>query len=593
MSPCSWCRRTSLGLALTAGLAGATSPAAALDAYPKTALAEDATATWCGSCPDSYEGLEAVHATHHYGEFISARYYATSGELGTPETEAAIRYYGVFAFPTVIFDGRAKVVGDIIASGASYLPIVQAASFQPAPIRVEIDAFDPANGDIQATVTMYSETEVLASDHLRFLLLEDGLDARHARVTRDIINDSISLSGAGSTAVVNASFDIDPAWNQANLHAVVFVQRAADKEVLQADSTYDEPDYAVRAMVPFDRVAIGPSSGTQPSPPFTLINGGLADTFTVDLIVDHAPDGWTAGFRDEEGVTHTGPWSLALGPEESTELSVDVTPSSPGSMRFHLSFSSPNLVTPLVIPFTHVTDDADVLIVDDDGSEDYEGYFIAALDSLGWTYGVWDLAAGKLPDEVLQAYPLLIWQTGECYPTLDPDDRGLLERHLDAGGSLLLTGQAIGCDLNDWLSINTDPEFYETYLHATYAGQSIVVDLEGVAGDPITDGLSLHITGGDGADNQELQDRIAPHGADTNAIFHYQGDGVAAIRAADSASGARIVYLSFGFEAIDNAPDRADLLGRALEWLDGHGLLYRRPVGRRLPGGPTATGKVP
>jgi len=278
----------------------------------------------------------------------------------------------------------------------------------------------------------------------------------------------------------------------------------------------------------------------------------------------------------------------------AAELSVDVTPGSPGSMTFHLEVSSPNLAAPLVIPFTYVTDDAGVLIVDDDGSEDYEGYFTAALDSLGWSYGVWDRAAGKLPDEVLQAYPLLIWQVGECYPTLDAEDRSFLAQHLDAGGSLLLTGQDIGWDLNDWLSINTDPEFFETYLHATYSRHATnIVNLDGIAGDPITGGLSLHIAGGDGADNQELQDEIARRGADATAILGYRGDGVAAIRAADSASGARVVYLSFGFEAIDNAQDRADLLGRALEWLSTDGLLYRRPAGRRLPGGPTATGKVP
>ena len=587
---------TSLALTLAAGLATEAAPATALDAFPKTTLAEDATATWCGYCPDAYAGLEVVHFAYDYGTFVSARYYDPSGQYGSSETAAAIAYYQVFALPTVILNGRAKVVGDIIASGASYLPVVEAASFQPAPIRIEIDFFDPASGDIRATVTMYSEAEVLANDHIRLLLLEDDLDARHTHVTRDIINDTISLSGAGNTAVFTATFDVDPGWNPANLHAVVFVQRAADKEVLQADSTYDEPHYAVRAMVPFGRVTIGPSSGTHTSPRLTLMNVGFADTFTVDLIVDQAPSGWSASYRDDQGATHTGQWSFVLGPEESAELSVDVTPGSPGSMTVHLEVSSPNLAAPLVIPFTYVTDDAGVLIVDDDGSEDYEGYFTAALESLGWSYAVWDRAAGTLPDEVLQAYPLLIWQVGECYPTLDADDRRFLSGHLDAGGSLLLTGQDIGWDLNDWLSVNTDAEFFETYLHATYLRHGTgIVDLDGVAGDPITDGLSLHIAGGDGADNQELQDEIARRDADATPMFDYRGDGVAAIRAADSASGARIVYLSFGFEAIDNAQDRAELLGRALEWLDGHGLLYRRPAGRRLPGGPSpaAAGTAP
>ena len=34
----------------------------ALDAYPKTSIAEDATATWCTFCPNAYAGLEIVRS---------------------------------------------------------------------------------------------------------------------------------------------------------------------------------------------------------------------------------------------------------------------------------------------------------------------------------------------------------------------------------------------------------------------------------------------------------------------------------------------------------------------------------------------------
>ena len=229
--------------------------------------------------------------------------------------------------------------------------------------------------------------------------------------------------------------------------------------------------------------------------------------------------------------------------------------------------ASPNLAAPLVIPFTYLTDDADVLIVDDDGAEDFESYYTAALDSLGLSYAVWDMAVGKLPDDVLQAYRLLIWQVGESYPTLDAVDRDFLEQHLGAGGSLFLTGQVVGWDLNDSSSGNTDPAFYQSYLHATYVRDDTnILYLNGVAGDPITDGLTLHIAGGDGANNQTYPSEISPRDGNVT-ILSYQGDGGGGIRATDAASGARIVYLAFGFEAIDNAQDRADLLGSALAWL--------------------------
>jgi hypothetical protein len=570
-------RRTVVLLCL---MLGAVAPLAALDGYPKTTLAEDGTATWCGYCPDAYAGLDVVHSHYNYGEFLSARYYATSGGLGTPETDAALAYYGINAFPTVIFNGQTWVVGGsaFIATGAAYLPIVQAAYFDPAPIRIEISDFSPASGDISATVTMYSETEVLAGDQIRFLLLEQNVvyqSETYSYVTRDIINDTITLSGAGNTAVFNKSFDVDPGWNQANLHAVVFVQRAADKEVLQAVSTFPEPSYSVRAMVPFDRVKVGPSAPGPPSPPFTIMNVGLADTFNIELIVDFAPPGWTASYWDDQGGHHTGPWTFALGLEESTEFSLDVAPSSPGYMKFHLEVSSPNLTTPLVIPFTYITDDADVLIVDDDGAQTYENYYTAALDSLGISYGVWDLSAGKLSDDVLQAYRLLIWQVGESYPTIDPVDRAFLTQHLDNGGKLFVTGQDIGWELNYSSSGNYDPAWYHNYLHANWVTDDTNnYNLDGVAGDPITDGLDLHIQGGDGANNQEYPDAIAPYDSDATTILSYRGSSYkGAIRATDSTSGAKVVYLGFGYEAIDNPQDRADMLGRALLWLGVNELL--------------------
>jgi hypothetical protein len=545
---------------------GVVAPLAALDAYPKTTLAEDATATWCGYCPYAYAGLEVVHSQYNFREFISARYYASSGSYGSPETDAAIAYYGISGYPTVVFNGQTKVVGGsaTTATGATYLPIVGAAYFDPAPVRIEIDSFEPSSGDIQATVTMYSESDVLAGDHIRFLLLEDNLTSEHTHATRDIINDTITLSGAGNTAVFTKSFDVDPSWIVANLHAVVFVQRAADQEVLQAVSSYDVPDHSVRAMVPFDRVKVGPSAPGPPSPPLTIMNLGFADTYTIELIVDQAPAGWTASFWDDQGVNHTGPWSFSLSVEESTEFSLDVVPTSPGYINFHLEVTSPNLTTPLVIPFSYLTDDCDVLIVDDDGAENYESYYTAALDGLGLTYGVWNRADAALNEDVLQAYRLLIWQVGLAYPTLDADDRDFLSQHLDQGGKLFLTGQDIGWELND-----EAPAWYHTYLHANYVTDDTNnYNLDGVTGDPITDGLDLHIQGGDGANNQEYPDAITPFDSDATVILSYRSSSYkGGIRATDSGSGARIVYLGFGYEAIDNPQDRAALLGASLDWL--------------------------
>ncbi len=108
---------------------------------PRGVLAEDATATWCTYCPSAYAGLEVMKTRYDATEFNAVRYYATSGYLGTAETDARNAYYAVGGYPTVTFDGTSNVVGGDsggstnIASGAAYDPIVSREIGVPSPSR--------------------------------------------------------------------------------------------------------------------------------------------------------------------------------------------------------------------------------------------------------------------------------------------------------------------------------------------------------------------------------------------------------------------------------------------------------------------------
>ena len=64
-------------IVLTLIMFGITAQGEALDAYPTTSLAEDATATWCPYCPEAYAGLDVVQSQYDATEFLSVRYYAT------------------------------------------------------------------------------------------------------------------------------------------------------------------------------------------------------------------------------------------------------------------------------------------------------------------------------------------------------------------------------------------------------------------------------------------------------------------------------------------------------------------------------------
>ena len=488
-----------------------------------------------------------------------------------------MNYYGSSGTPNLWFNGGHHIVGagSDAASGEGYMDLIRSHYFDAAPIRIDIDSFNPTTGAVSATVTMYSTTTSISSENFHIVLTEDdvppaspgGEDATH--VTRDIFSDTITLTGAGNTAVFNHTFTINPAWNTSHLRVAAFVQ-LADQTIIQVGTADPVPDFRVRAMVPGTRSTIGNSSGIFETDAVTVINVGLGETFEISAVIDEAPPGWTVAFKDSVGTTHTTPLSFGLSTEESTTFKAVVQPASPGYMRYSLVVTSVNLAKDLVIPFVYITDDVDVLVVDDDGGEAYEDYFTAALDTAGKSYGVWDRGTSQLTTEVSDTFDVLVWNVGFAFPTLDADDQTFLTGFLDDGKSLFLSGQDVGWDLN---SGNPSVAWYHNYLHADYIRDDTnIMDVYGVADDPITDGLDLRITGGDGASNQEYPDEIEPADGDATQILNYQstqGTYGAAIRSTDSVSGAQVVYLGFGFEGIDNAQDRHDLLVPAVRWLQG------------------------
>jgi hypothetical protein len=511
--------------------------------------------------------------TYDHSEFLNLRYY--SGTYGNSDATARIQYYGMSGTPNLMFNGTLNMVGASTsdADGQKYMGVIKSRYYDLAPVSVVIDSFDAATGAVSATVTMYSETDSFdgAEDTFHFFLIEDDVAGDNTHITRAVINDGITLSGEGNTATFSGTFTIDPSWTQANLRVVAIVQRQ-DKEVVQAGSSYAQPDFSIRAMVPFSRVEIvSATRGSFETGDITVMNVGQTETFTIDVVIDTAPPDWTVTFKDSTGTTHTGPFAFGLNEQTSTTFTATVTAPSSGYIEYHFEVTSTNLAKALEIPLVLITDDVEALLVDDDGGKDFEGYFTAALEAAGVSFGVWDLDTGKLNTTVADTMGTLVWSIGEGYPSLDATDRAFLEDYLDAGKRLFITGQDVGWDLNNSQSGNADATFYHDYLHANYIRDDVnLYDVDGIPGDPVSDGIMLHIAGGDGANNQDYPSQIGPYDSDAVEIYSYHGqDWGAAIRSTDSTSGAKLVYLAFGFEAIDNAQDRADVMRGAVYWLNG------------------------
>ncbi len=324
-----------------------------LTGYPRTVLGELFTTAGCGPCPDSYAGLAVVHSRLDYTEFISIRYYSQWGLYGSPEIQEVFDYYGVESTPHAIFNGISEVVGagPEIVSGGPYLAAVDTLITKVSPLKMEISSFDQDSGDFSVDVTMLSPDVHIDDASIRFVLVEDDLTTLHTKAVRRVVSDSFNISGQNTTLNFSDSFDLDAAWVNANLNMVAFVQQH-DYVIVQAISTYPTPDYKLRPMVPFSQIITGPSTGMYETDYFALINFGLEDDYTIELIVDNAPEGWTITYCDQNNC-YIGPHEFSLGEGEYEFFGANIMPNSEGTAYFKFQITSANSDSVYYVHFTY------------------------------------------------------------------------------------------------------------------------------------------------------------------------------------------------------------------------------------------------
>ena len=514
-----------------------------------------------------------MHSNYSDFEFESAEMLATSGGLGNADSDARLSYYGMSSLPSLVFNGGNFIAGaglDAI-DGTPYFPLVNSLLDDSTPVQMSISSysFDAAGGHVTVDLALEDTGFAgYAAPIVRTYIVEDDVlygGTTYHNVLRDMLPDQLpSISTGGQSEQITINFDVDAGWNTANLRLVSFVQENRTKVVLQTCNSLPAPDYAFRFYADGDKIVVGGSRDVGFDTAGLFNVGALTDTYDISLDVSGLPAGWSADF-DYLGSSYTN-LSLMLAPGERALFNVAIATPTADQGEVVLIFHSQSGQTPdRSITYKVISPDVEILLVDDDGAEDFEtDYFLPAIDASGKTVATWERGVQKLTSANLAHFDAVVWQCGVSYPTLDADDRAALSGYLNGGGKLFLTGQDIGWDIHENGAEAID--WYEGYLHADYiADDTNLLTLSGVPGDPITYDLSLQISGGDGADNQEYPSDIDPIDAYASVILTYNAERNGGIKVDTGVY--RLVYLSFGFEGIDNADDRALLMTRSLSWL--------------------------
>ncbi len=193
-------------------------------------------------------------------------------------------------------------------------------------------------------------------------------------------------------------------------------------------------------------------------------------------------------------------------------------------------------------------------------------YYRLSLDELRYTYDLWKINDPNrdVPavDDLLP-YDMVLWSSPQDSPGYLNASQ-VLTNFLESGGSLFLSGQDVAYYDDNYPFISAP--YFRHYLKAHYVRDDTgITNLTGVTGGPF-DGLSFAIKGPGGADNQIFPDEVSVTEPDfASSVVSYDGDGSGGQQVGQCLP-YRVIYLSYGFEAITDPVVRTEVISRSIAW---------------------------
>ncbi|TKJ37620.1 hypothetical protein CEE37_14005 [candidate division LCP-89 bacterium B3_LCP] len=234
----------------------------------------------------------------------------------------------------------------------------------------------------------------------------------------------------------------------------------------------------------------------------------------------------------------------------------------PHEVTFELTLTEEGMGLVQIEELTQMIGFPDIVIVDDDGGDSYETWYEFDLTGLGYVYEVWEVETqGDIPSATLQGYPTAVWHTSNAADPLSTAEQTAIEDYLNGNGQLFITGE----DIDEQVA---GTNFYSDVLYSSSLSSAGFFTLDGVPGDPISDGTDLILVGAGGAGNSLSPSEIEPVG-DAETVYTYTtSSNAGGIRWNDT--NAKLVYFAFNFEAISgiNSTPRDTVLANILDWFD-------------------------
>jgi hypothetical protein len=342
-----------------------------------------------------------------------------------------------------------------------------------------------------------------------------------------------------------------------DLHAVAWVQRDSNKQVLQAAYAYRNYDCALAALDPDVARSTGGVTDFDHALEYT---GLVTDDVIVTLDESSLPAGWQADIVWNSTVYPTSVTIPAMANGDTENVTVRVTPSGPPAMGDIVLVAEPagnqtGAVGGSTLHHTFYNTPA-ILFVDDDFGATFETQFESAITGSGHFSLTHEVNIdGNPAASRLALFDVVVWDTGAGqFQTIPTAVANTIQTFLNAGGKFFLSSQGY---LNE-MGLSA---FAQNYLRVS--GMSLDVGaptVTGVAGDPIGDGLSFPCT----PIFSNLADRITPNTAGGGVGWLVSGANNVGVRYDSGVF--RTVFMTAPFQGVA-PPNDALLMDRVIDWL--------------------------
>ncbi|HOZ30434.1 MAG TPA: Omp28-related outer membrane protein [Bacteroidales bacterium] len=411
----------------------------------------------------------------------------------------------------------------------------------------------------------------------------------HKHILRHLITDQwgdeITEIEAGTIVNRTYSYTLPEEWVAENCEIVAFMTESHQEIITgvtvplidgQSNGVIT-PDYSrLFTDVP---VAVGEESVNSEFV-CTLINGFDSEQDFVLTLTNDAPEDWTVSFVYNE-ITYSETADITLISNQIANVVINVVPGqTSGVAKCVLTLQSidfPEYEEKVSEVF--VVSGVNNLIVNGSGtnsgvsSYEFEHYYKDALINAGCE------TVGAIPGYAfeqavdfgaLENVNNLFLNIGGTTPVLTLGQVNAIRDFIDEGGNLFVAGQDFGRDIMGTGSSSgsmTHKTFFQNYMSALYlndgdASNNSIMSVN-------TDSVFGYIPGSaliDAYDGTFDPDAVKKYTYSTE-IFHYPSGKAGGLRAYKGT--ARIVYLAFGLEQVQNEDTRNDIMDRTFRWFEG------------------------